>query len=101
VWFLSPWLVSSGGFVPPVLGPVVVVVFSLFCCCLLVQIEDFLVQVRDERRVLVVLAEVLSKLDLQDSAGISSTRIFLLRLPAFPGHGGHSASLCGALLFGA
>jgi len=54
VWFLSPWLVSSGGFVPPVLDPVVVIVFSLFCCCLLVQIEDFLVQVRDERRVLVV-----------------------------------------------
>jgi hypothetical protein len=66
-----------------------------------VQIEDFLVQVRDERRVLVVPAEMLSKLDLQDSAGISSTRTFLLRSPAFSGHGGHSASLCGALLFGA
>jgi len=84
-----------------VLDPVVVVVFSLFCCCLLVQIKDFLVQVRDERRVLVVPAEVLSKLDLQDSAGISLTRIFLLRLPAFPGHGGHLASSCGAHLFSA
>jgi hypothetical protein len=64
-----------------------------------VQIEDFLVQVRDERRVLVVPAEMLSKLDLQDSAGISSTRTFLLLSPAFSDHGGHSASPCGALLF--
>jgi hypothetical protein len=31
----------------------------------------------------VVSAEVLPKLDLQNSAGISSTRIFLLRSPAF------------------
>jgi hypothetical protein len=103
VGVLSSWLVASGGFVPPVFDPVVFVCcfFPLFCCCLLVQIEDFLVQIRDKRRVLVVSAEVLPKPDLQNSAGISLTRIFLLRSPAFPGHGGHSASPCGALLFGA
>jgi hypothetical protein len=60
-----------------------------------VQKEDFRVQVRDEQRVLVVPAEMLSKLDLQVSAGISSTRTFLLRSLAFFGHGGHSASPCG------
>jgi hypothetical protein len=36
------------------LDPVEVVGFSLFCYCVLVQIEDFLVQVRGERWVLVV-----------------------------------------------
>jgi hypothetical protein len=67
---------------------------------MLVQIEDFLVQVRDEWRVLVVPTEMLSKLDLQDSAGISLTKTFLLRLPAFFGHDVHSVSPCGSLLFG-
>jgi hypothetical protein len=33
---------------------------------------------------------MLSKLDLQDLVGISSTRTFLLRSLAFSGHGGHS-----------
>jgi len=49
----------------------------------------------------VVPVEMLSKLDLQNSAGISSTRTFLLRSPAFSSHSGHSVSPCGSLMFGA
>jgi len=41
---LSPWLIFSGGFCPPgVRSGGGCWFFSLFCCCMLVQIEDFLV----------------------------------------------------------
>jgi hypothetical protein len=40
-------------------------------------------------------AEMLSKLNLQDSAGISPTRTFLLCSTASSGHGGHLKSPCG------
>jgi hypothetical protein len=47
------------------------------------------------------IAEMLSKLDLQDSARISSIRTFLLRSPVFFDHSGHSTCLCSSLMFGA
>jgi len=44
---------------------------------------------------------MLSKLDLQDSAEISSTMTFLLWSPAFSSHGGHLKSPCGSFLLDA